>query len=224
MITDREINDVYRLYLNNNNDQYLNKYSMMDESRNNKNWKWNGKDFPRVPALLDLEDYVKKYDLKSNNMLLFSENEPELEFIPHEKLFVYEYTKNNIDYDLHNLNIPENNYDFTILCQTLEHLYDPLLSLKNIYRYLQNDAYFFCNVPTINVQHMLPYNFYTGFTPVGLGCLFKQVGFKILEIGHWGNSDYLNKIFNNRIWPDYTQISTKNDFNIPCQTWILAKK
>jgi len=224
MLKEEEIREIYQFYLNNKNSEYLNKYNIMDQSRNNKKWKWENKDFPRVPAILELEEYVKKYDLKSENMLLFSPGEPELEIIPHANEFIYEYTSNNVDYDLHKLNIPKKDYDFVLLCQTLEHLYDPLLSLKNIYNYLIEDAYIFCNVPTVNIQHMLPYNFYTGFTPVGLGCLFKQAGFKILEIGHWGNAEYLNRIFTTKQWPDYRQIPTKNDFTTPCQSWILAKK
>jgi len=223
MLTDIQIKEAYMLYLMNNNDQYLNKYVNIDESRNNKNWNWNGKDFPRVASLLDLDDYVKKYNLKSENMLLFYGNEPELEYIPHNKLHVFDYEKDQ-KYDLHNLEIPDGNYDFSILCQTLEHVYDPLLCVKNIYKYLNNGAYFYVNVPTVNIQHILPYNFYTGFTPVGLACLLKQAGFNIVEIGHWGNFDYIYKIFSLKQWPDYHQVNTKNDFSIPCQSWVLAKK
>lgn len=222
-MTDNQIKEIYQLYLNNNNAQYLSKFENIDDSKNTKNWKWRGKDFPRVAAIMDLDDYVKKYDLKSENMLLFYGDEPEMEYIPHKNKSIFDYEK-DIKYDLHNLEIPESNYDFSILCQTLEHLYDPLLCVKNIYKYLNDDAYFYVNVPTINIQHMLPYNFYTGFTPVGLGCLLKQAGFSILEIGHWGNFEYLSNIFNNKRWPDYTQINTKNDFTIPCQSWVLAKK
>ena len=223
MLTDLEIKTIYAQYLKNNNDQYLDKYVEIDESKNNKKWSWVGKDFPRVAALLDLDGYVHQHNLKSEHMLLFYGNEPELEYIPHNNLSTFDYEKDQ-KYDLHNLDIPEGDYDFSILCQTLEHLYDPLLCVKNIYKYLKKDAYFYVNVPTVNIQHVLPYNFYTGFTPVGLGCLLKQAGFNILEIGHWGNLDYIYKIFSSRQWPDYRQVNRKNDFLSPCQSWVLAKK
>ena len=158
-------------------------------------------------------------------MLVFNNyNEPELEYINCEKISSFNYDENIIDYDLHTLKIPEDNYDFVIINQTLEHLYDPKLCIENIYTYLKESAYFYCNVPTVNIIHSYPYNYYTGFTPVGLGCLLKQCGFNILEIGSWGNCDYINKIFNKKYWPDYNQVDKINDFDTPCQCWILAKK
>jgi len=223
MITNNDIQEIYQIYLRNNNFKYLNKCVGIDQRKNTKMWTWDGKDFPRVAAMLDLQEYVEKYNIKSENMLLFYENEPEMEYIPHKNKYIYDYEKNE-KYDLHQLEIPDKDYDFSMLCQTLEHLYDPLMCVKNIYKYLKDDSYFYINVPTINIQHMLPYNFYTGFTPVGLGCLLKNAGFKVLEIGHWGNFSYLNNLFLNKQWSDYNSINLINDFTIPCQTWALAKK
>jgi len=221
---DEEIKKIYDLYLKNDNSEYLNRTKNINKSMNSANVPWENKDFPRIANLIDFQIYVKKYNLKSENALLFSPDY-EIEYLPHNNVYLYNYDV-NIDYDLHNLNIPEKEYDFAFLCQTLEHLYDPLRAVKNIFKYLKKGAYFYVNVPTINIQHMMPYNFYTGFTPVGLGCLLKQAQFNILEIGHWGNLDYINRIFKDQNWnkATYLHINTINDFKIPCQTWVLAQK
>ena len=108
----------------------------------------------------------------------------------------------------------------------LEHLYNPVLCVQNVYNQLVKGAYFYCNVPTLNLIHGYPENFITGFTPVGLGCLLKQAGFEILEIGQWGNLEYIESVFFKNNWPflSNSPIPTHNIFERPCQCWILARK
>jgi hypothetical protein len=43
----------------------------------------------------------------------------------------------------------------------------------------------YMNAPSINIPHLTPYHFYTGPTPVGLGCIVQQAAFEILDIGFW---------------------------------------
>lgn len=229
-VTLDEINELYSLILKNNTHEYNNRYSKTKLPENKKNWKWDGKDFPRIPAILEFERYVEKYNLKSNHLLSFnSYDDPEIEYLAYEKMTNFNYEDNKIDYDLHTLNIPKSDYDFVLLNQTIEHLYNPHLCLHNIYEVLSDGAYIYANMPTVNKQHTLPLNFTTGLTPIGLATLFKSVGFEVLEVGQWGNPEYIYTIFSPHCppfyWPDYNVLSsTVNNFNTPAQCWILARK
>jgi len=39
----------------------------------------------------------------------------------------------------------------------------------------------------------MPFHF-NGLTPSGLAMLFKTANFEIVEIGQWGNYDYISKV------------------------------
>lgn len=63
---------------------------------------------------------------------------------------------------------------------------------------------------------------------MGLAMLFKVSGFEIVEIGQWGNSEYLQRLFNSHDWPGYNALNVNNfiineEKNV-CQCWILARK
>jgi hypothetical protein len=74
---------------------------------------------------------------------------------------------------------------------------------------------------------MTPIHF-TGFTPMGLAILFEQCGFKTIEVGQWGNFDYISKLWSTHIWPGFDQLNKNgrvtNEENNVCQCWILAQK
>ena len=65
---------------------------------------------------------------------------------------------------------------------------------------------------------------YNGYNPMGLALLFLSTGFEIIEIGQWGNYDYISKLFWRHFWPDSTQVSHVNEERNVAQCWILAKK
>jgi len=111
--------------------------------------------------------------------------------------------------------------------QTIEHLYNPFICLKNLYNHLKDGGYLFTSVPTINIPHLVPFHF-NGYTPMGLCMLMISCGFKIKEVGFWGNEDYINYIFKNNKWPDYNDLMKngfiKNEKNKEAQCWILVQK
>jgi len=116
-----------------------------------------------------------------------------------------------------------------LFSQTLEHLYNPLLAVKNIFEHMAPGGYVFTSVPTINIPHMIPAHF-SGIYPMGLATLFMSVGFNLLEIGQWGNHNYLKFIFKNHTWPDHNQLKEvgngiiiKEDRKI-AQCWCLVHK
>ena len=220
--------DVHKIYNNyvkiNETSDYINKYNNLPLQYNNKNWKWEGKDFPRIISLLEFKEFMENNNNTFNNVLSFNgSNDPEYEYINCNSITNYNYTDDKINNDLHSLKLNKNDFDFVMLNQTLEHLYDPITCLRNIYAHLKDGAIFYANVPVNNIPHSIPEHYYTGITPVGLGAIVESVGFEILEIGQWGNFDYLKKLFTIG-WCDYRDVSTNNEINCPIITWIFAKK
>lgn len=198
---------------------YLQKY-------NTKKWKWEGKDFPRVIALLEFKDYVEKYGLHAKKLLSFNgENDPELGYLPYDCGIDYKYDKKTESNDLHVWNPPVYDFDFCLLNQTLEHVYDPILCLQNIHRHLLPNSYIWISVPVVSTPHEVPSYFFTGFSPTGLLATLFTSGFKIIECGWWGNKQYLNLLYEVG-WVDYTKLDTplKNDPRFAVITWALAKK
>ena len=85
----------------------------------------------------------------------------------------------------------------------------------------------FTSVPVINIPHMTPIHF-NGYTPMGLAMLLKTANFEIIEIGQWGNQDYIQKQWSLHDWPGYDRLHNNNiiinEEKCACQCWILAKK
>ena len=107
-----------------------------------------------------------------DNVLSFNgNNDPEYEYINCKTITNYNYEDDKINNDLHNLNLHRTDFDFVMLNQTIEHLYDPITCLKNIYKHLNKNAIFYANVPANNKPHSTPEHYYTGITPTGLGVI-----------------------------------------------------
>ena len=167
---------------------------------------------------------MEKYSISVKTLGYTSNTDPELEFITYNDKILLEYPP----YDLHTISSTlKEKVDFFLFNQTLEHIYNPFLAVKNIYEILNPGGYVFTSVPTLNIPHMTPIH-YGGFTPMGLAMLFLSNGFEIIEIGQWGNYDYITKLWNTHRWPGYKQLQKNNyisneERNV-CQCWILAKK
>lgn len=63
--------------------------------------------------------------------------------------------------------------DFTVLGQTMEHLYDPFLAAKNLFDVTAPCGFFFTSTPFANIPHMTPSHFYH-YTSMGLAMIFYQ--------------------------------------------------
>ncbi|UCC94817.1 MAG: methyltransferase domain-containing protein [Candidatus Omnitrophota bacterium] len=168
-------------------------------------------------------------------LLCFSgSGDPELEYLDYNEIMCIDYNLETGEGDLHTLDLPEKDFDFVMVNQILEHVYNPFLCLENIYSHMRPGGFIYANVPTINILHMSPEHYYTGYTPVGFGAIFKSVGFEILEMGQWGNLEYIEKLFKTHKWPDYRQLTKSlfpfrrrpitNEFENPAVCWVLAQK
>lgn len=228
---ENEINEIYKLVKKDS--IYLSKYDVLsdddkkflDDVFSTSSYKWDIRDYTRVRTIFDFREWVDKYQIKPENLAYTYIDDPELKLINYKNSTLIEYKSIDFSGDLHELNEVEK-FDFFLFNQTLEHLYNPFLAVKNIYNSLVDGGYVFTSVPTLNIPHSTPIHF-NGFTPMGLAMLFKSCGFDILEIGQWGNYEYLTKLFLTHFWPGYSQLSSEgiiNEDRNVTNCWILAKK
>lgn len=225
--------DLHHFYLNTvkKDQSYLQKYDVLsNESKvfldtflSSVGQSWDAKDYPRVRAVLDFSEWVNKFEIKPEKIAYTYQDDPELKLINFKNGSLITYDGSNGD--LHNIEY-EDEFDFFLFNQTIEHLYNPFLCVHNIYKSLKVGGYVFTSVPTINIPHTTPIH-YNGFNPMGLAMLFKSCGFDVLEIGQWGNYEYISKLFADHWWPSYSSLSEngiKNEERNVAQCWILAKK
>lgn len=225
-----EIEELYNKFVKvNHTDEYKHRYEPLPLHKNNKKWRWEDKDFPRVISLLEFERYIQKYNFQINKLLVFDgENDPEVEYLNnrYKQILDIKFTNNSQKYDLHNLQINHRDFDFVLLNQTLEHIYDPFLCLTNIKKYMSKDGLLYINVPICNVPHSDPLHFYTGYTLMGLLSICKLCDFEILEAGQWGNEEYLTKLWTRDPgWSDFRQLKNPglNQIENPVIAWCLIK-
>ena len=188
------------------------------------NYAWMDRDFPRVHTVLDFKSWVAKHGIAPESIAYTCTTDPELEFITRSKETYLPYP----EYDLHTIsNHHTNAFDFFLFNQTIEHLQNPFAAVKSIYDTLKPGGYCFTSVPTINIPHSTPYH-YGGYNPMGLAVMFRHAGFEVVEIGQWGNLEYINTIFSRQGWVGYNTLNrggriTNEELNV-CQCWILARK
>ena len=63
---------------------------------------------------------------------------------------------------------------------------------------------------------------------MGLAMMFKNAKFDIVEMGQWGNYEYISRIFLTHSWHGYQMLQrdgiiTNEERNV-AQCWILARK
>ena len=208
MFTEQEINDLYLTKIK-LPESYFNKYGNKIPKCPVKSFDyiWSYRDFPRNFCILDFIEWIKNHKITIEHLGYTCESDPELEFIYPSKKTLVSYPS----YDLHNIsNYYKEEFDFFIFNQTLEHLYNPFEAVKQIYN--------------INIPHMTPIHF-NGFTPMGLAMLFKTANFEIIEIGQWGNYEYISKLFDTHTWPGFNKLNdfTNVEKNV-VQCWILVRK
>lgn len=228
LFSEQEIIETYNKYVKKDKTYYEKanrEYKKLSKREQNK---YFNNDFPRVASLFDFKEWIEKYDLKTPKSLLSTfRNDFELQYLNPQNVEYFEYCGNGIG-DLHTINLQKKDFDFIIFNQTLEHLYNPFLCMKNLFDHIKPGGYLYTTVPTINIPHMVPFHFW-GFTPIGLCMLSKSVGFDILECGFWGNYEYLGYIFTYGDWPNNEAVhdddgNIKNTDLCQAQTWVLLQK
>ncbi|MEI6827417.1 MAG: methyltransferase domain-containing protein [Desulfuromonadales bacterium] len=206
---------------------YAKKHVRLPMQNPQRLWRWEDMDFPRVPCIIEFEEWITKHNLACGNKLLATGFDPELELLDYRSIRNIPYQ--NGQNDLHRLDLDEKDFDFMVFGQTLEHLYQPVIALQRIKNHLRPGGHVYTCVPTINIPHMMPNHFY-GYTPIGLCTLFISCGFEVIELGYWGCEKYIHYIFEHHTWPDYRILQGSDGLmpaNEECnvaQCWILARR
>ena len=219
--TEDELTSIYN-HLVKKDSHYFNRYTEMPDCPvRNWNHNWSRHDMPRNFAILDFIEWTNKHSIQVGNELgITCTCDPEIEFVSYNNTTLLEYPP----YDLHiDYKQFHSYFDLFIFNQTIEHLYNPFMALDNIFKYVKPGGYVFTSVPTINIPHHTPIH-YNGYNPMGLALLFLSTGFEVIEMGQWGNYDYINQLFYSHSWPDASQVSHVNEERNVAQCWILARR
>ncbi len=251
--------EIARLYrdrvLVNDNAEYLTRYDGFDFEAAFGADVLRRMEFPRLVIILEFKRLIAHHRIRSERLLMLNGGEsadPEAQHLPHAAVEFADYATDPERHDLHQLQVARRDFDFVLMSQTLEHLYNPLLALNNLHAVMRDGGYLWTSVPTVSRQHQLPAHFQTGFTPIGLGCLLRQSGFDVVELGQWGNAKYISHLFDLELIPtihdlrraslrahglrhvarasvrlsprNFISAGLHNDFEHPAQTWALARK
>jgi len=227
ILSEDEIIKLYQLHVDKPEEYYRKANDEYQKLSDSEKAEWFPKDFPRLASLFDYKEWVEKYNLTTVDKLLSTcGSDPELKYINYNDITVCDYTINK-KHDLHIMDLESKDYDMIIFNQTLEHLYNPFVAMKNLFNHLKPGGYLYTTVPTINIPHQVPFHFW-GITPVGLCALSSSVGFKVLECGYWGNLSYINHIFTHFGWPNTNDVMKdgliENVDHCQSQTWVLVQK
>jgi SAM-dependent methyltransferase len=207
--------DVERLFAEkvmvNNDTAYLGRYDKFD-FRSRFGALADRADFPRLVTLLEFERIVAKHAIVAERVLMLNggaDGDPELAHLEHRHVDRADYEEDPARFDLHSPRFERSDYDFAILSQTLEHLYNPALAVAELFGALAPGGYVWASVPTVSQEHSLPHHFITGFTPIGVACLFAHAGYEVVEIGQWGNNDYISQTFELGGFPTFCDLSLR---------------
>lgn len=196
-------------------------------------------DFPRVVAVHDFGEWVRKYGIESPERLLTFDDDYELKLLKPKEVLRRIFNARTGHNDLH-MPLPNtSNVSLAVLSQTLEHLWDPGLAVSNIVDVLEPGGYLYASVPFTNIPHDGA-NHFCHFTPMGLAVLFLQAGLEVLEVDWWGSEEYEVQLFTlGRLhksqklgWPGFGRLTNlAGDGDLACmnkghidQVWALARK
>ena len=188
-------------------------------------------DYARLLCMLDFVEWTQSRRIGSpDSVLVLYMPELELQFLRPRRIFhlLYKDGSGDLHYPIQ---LPHA-VDFVLLGQTLEHVYNPFVCLKNVYDALRPGGHVFISVPYYNMLHMTPFHFYH-YSPSGLATLLESSGFTVLEMGQFGNKDYVNHILTKTVgtgaWPSVDDLrqddgTIENEPGSVSQVWALAVK
>lgn len=136
------------------------------------------------------------------------------------------------EYNFLSLNFPDNEFDYVVSDQVLEHVQgDPQVAIDESWRVLTPGGLAIHTTCFINPIHDYPGDFWR-FTPEALKLLLSHKFSKIIEVGGWGNKyvwliDSLGLRYEGipeAKWHPLHKIATKNDKTWPIVTWAIAEK
>jgi len=116
-------------------------------------------------------------------------------YFDHCKYFSTDYAVGDSDWDyshidfvckLSEIPVPDENFDYILCTQALEHVYNPDEVLAELNRVLKKGGKLFLSAPFIHQEHQLPHDYYR-YTKSGLRHLLEKNNFEIEQLEHGGS-------------------------------------
>ncbi len=131
--------------------------------------------------------------------------------------------------DIHKLPYDDEEFDFVLTDQVLEHVENPFLAVDEMHRVLKFDGYMILTTCLMTPVHKMPTDFWR-FTPDGLNVLCKKFD-KIYQCEGWGNGQAIDLMINKgmqfeTITPksELEKIAISNDLKNLIVTWTITRK
>ncbi len=103
------------------------------------------------------------------------------------------YAEQTFVCDLKEIPVEDARYDFVLFNQVMEHLPDPRLVLKELFRVMKPGARLIYSGPLFYEEHEQPYDFFR-YTSLGVRLLFQEAGFAVQRLdwleGYFGTVAY----------------------------------
>lgn len=103
------------------------------------------------------------------------------------------YAKSTYVCDLRDIPVEDGRYDFVLFNQVMEHVPDPRLVLKELFRVMKPGARLIYSGPLFYEEHEQPYDFFR-YTSFGVKLLFQEAGFAVQRLdwleGYFGSVAY----------------------------------
>ena len=98
-----------------------------------------------------------------------------------------DYSKLDIISNIYDIPLEKNSFDAILCIEVLEHVTDPVIALKELYRILKPGGVILITAPFNSLTHYSPYHFSTGFTKYFYLHHLNDIGFNNIEITTNGN-------------------------------------
>jgi hypothetical protein len=166
----------------------------------------NHLNYSRVVSLAHFENIVSRLDIQKQDhvgVVSGSINDPELKLLSTKLSTILSFEQEPI-YDLDQSWLSQHpmNFSFTLCNQTLEHVFNPHVAIKNLVHHTRKNGYLYLSVPTINCIHGEPFFYSSGFHPRFLSRLGQENNLAIIDIGWWGSYKYMINAVSGQWLPD----------------------
>lgn len=95
---------------------------------------------------------------------------------------IWNYGKLDYVCDITNIPVPAGSFDVVLCTEVLEHVPDPLATIRELVRVLAPGGMLLMTVPLGSGIHQEPYHYYGGFSPYFFLRVFAELGMKPVEI------------------------------------------
>lgn len=94
----------------------------------------------------------------------------------------WNYPKLDYVCDITQIPVEDDQFDFVVCTEVLEHVPDPISALRELCRVTREGGRLFISAPLGSGMHQEPYHFYGGFSPYFYRKYLAEFGFEVIEI------------------------------------------